>query len=208
MAALEILVFPFMLLNIFGVLAGAIWLAIIGKWAALGIGLLSMCFSASVVGFALMPGTLINLAAAPFFGKRLWFLGFPFLLAGTIYDYAIVAAWCFGVVVFFVVKAGSDTTFPALLWAYGVSITPLSYMAQRSAGRDDPGFADVLVTFSAQLAVVVMAVDVLVSGLNFRALAYLCAGTMTVAALVQATVAFLAMREFTQREHGNGAQAP
>jgi len=194
MAALKALTFFFIVLNIFGVLGGALWLAVLGKWSVLGIGLLSMFFSSSVVGFALMPGFLINAAAAPFFGKRLWFLGFPFLLVGSIYSDAIVGAWCFGVVTFFVMKAGVGATFPALLWAYGVAITPLSYLTQVSAGPDDPGFADVLITIAAQVAVVLMGIEVLVNGLNFRALVYLCAGTMLIAALVQAAVAFLVMR--------------
>jgi hypothetical protein len=184
-----------MVLNIFGVAVGVIWLVIIGKWVVLGVGLLSMFFSASVIGFVLIPGTLINLVAAPFLGKRLWFVGFPFLLAGSIYSDAIIGAWCFGAVVFFVGEAGADATLPALLWAYGVAIWPLSYMTQMSSGRDGAGFADVLITFAAQLAVVLMAIDVLANGLNFRALVYLSAGTMIVAALVQATVAFLVMRE-------------
>ncbi len=194
MGALKFFSFFFMILNIFGVLGSALWLVIIGKWSVLGIGLLSMFFSSSVVGFALMPGFLINAAGVPFMGKRLWFLGFPFLLAGSIYSDAIVGAWCFGVVVFFAVKAGMGATLPALLWAYGVAITPLSYMAQRSAGPDDPGFADVLITLAAQVAVVLMGIGVLVNGLDFHALIFLCAGTMSIAALVQATVAFLVVR--------------
>jgi hypothetical protein len=92
MAALKLLVLLFQMLNTFGVVVGAIWLATLGEWSALGIGVLSMLISSSVVGFALMPGFLINLAAAPFLGKRLWFLGFPFLLAGAIYSEAIVGA--------------------------------------------------------------------------------------------------------------------
>jgi hypothetical protein len=83
MAALQILVLPFMILNFFGVGGGAIWLAILGKWSLLGIGLLSIFFSAFVIGFATMPGTLITMGAAPFLGRRLWFLGFPFVVAGS-----------------------------------------------------------------------------------------------------------------------------
>jgi len=104
-----ILVVPFQILNVFGVLGGAIWLAILGKWSVLGIGLLSMFSSAFFVGFALLPGGLIQMGAVPFLGKRrLWFLGFPFVLAGSIYSYAIIGAWCLVVVLFFVNKAGTD----------------------------------------------------------------------------------------------------
>jgi hypothetical protein len=196
MAVLQILVLPFMILNVFGVLSGAIWLAVLGKWSVLGIGLLGMFGAASSIGLALLPGALINMTAVPFLGKRrLWFLGFPFLLARSIYSDAVIGAWCLAVIILIVKKAGADTTLPALLWAYGVAISPLSYMTQRSSGPDDPGFADVLITFAAQVAIILMAIDVLANGLEFRSLIYLCAGTMIVATLVQATVAFLVMRE-------------
>ena len=194
MAALEILRLLFTLLNMFGVLTGAIWLAIIGKWSVLGVGLASMFFSAPVIGFALMPGALLMMASAPFLGTRLWFLGFPFLLADSIYSSAIIGAWCFGVVVFFVQEAGADAMLPALLWAYGVAISPLSYMTQKSAGVDGPEFGSVLITFAAQLAIVFMAMVVLAKGLELHALVYPCALTMIVAALTQATVALLVMR--------------
>jgi hypothetical protein len=65
---------------------------------------------------------------------------------------------------------------------------------------DGPWFADVLITFAAQVAVVVMAIEVLANGPDISTLAYLCAGTMSVAALVQATVAFLVMRKSAAQE--------
>jgi hypothetical protein len=200
MASLKLLTFVFQILNVFGVLAGAIWLVILGEWSVLGVGLLSIFFSASIIGWALMPGFLLSMAASPFMGRRLWMLGFPFLLAAALYDDAVVGAWCLGVVVFFITKAGAGASLPALLWAYGVAISPLSYMALRSAGPgNEAGFADALITVAAQIAVVVMAIDVLLNGLEVRALIYLCALTMSLAALVQATVGFLVMRESTAR---------
>jgi hypothetical protein len=154
-----------------------------------------MFFSASIIGFVLIPGTLINLVAFPFIGKRLWFLGFPFLVFGAIYSDLIVGAWCLFVVVFFIQKAGAGATLPALLWAYGIAISPLSYMTQRSAGRDNPGFADILITMAAQIAIVAMAVDVLVFGLVPLDLIFLCGLVMAIAALIQAVVAFIVMKD-------------
>jgi hypothetical protein len=195
MAFLQLIQTFFMTLNIFGVLAGAIWLAIIGKWSLLGVGVASMFFSAWMIGFAMMPGALLAMASAPFLGKRLWFLGFPFLLAESIYSNAIIAVWCFGVVVFFVQEAGADATLPALLWSYGVAISPLSYMTQKSMGPGAEGFGSVVATFAAQVAVVFMGIVVLAKGLEFHSMVYVCAGTMLVAALVQVTATFLLMRE-------------
>jgi hypothetical protein len=195
MAFLQLIQSFFMMLNMFGVIAGAIWLAIIGKWSLLGFGVVSMFCSAWLIGFAMMPGALLAMASAPFMGKRLWFLGFPFLLVESIYSNAIIAIWCLGVVVFFVQEAGADASLPALLWAYGVAITPLSYMAQKSMGPGAEGFGGVIATFAAQVAVVFMGIVVLAKGLEFPTMVLVCAGTMIVAALVQLTVTFLLMRE-------------
>jgi hypothetical protein len=94
MAALQLLTIPFAALNSFGVLGGAVWLAILGKWSVLGIGVACMFLSALALRLALLPGTLISMIAIPFFGRRFWFLGFPFILAGSVYSNAIIGIWC------------------------------------------------------------------------------------------------------------------
>lgn len=65
MATLEVVIYPFMFLNAFGVFIGAIWLAITLKWNVLGVGLLGMIIGVPVVGIATLPSTLIGFAAAP-----------------------------------------------------------------------------------------------------------------------------------------------
>ncbi len=124
MAALQLLTIPFTVLNIFGVFGGAISLVILGKWYLLCIGIVAIFLSAWGLSLALMPGTLIGMIAVPFFGRPLWFLGFPFILVGSIYTTAVIGGWCLLVVTFFY-TAGTDATLPVLLWAYGVAISPL-----------------------------------------------------------------------------------
>ncbi len=193
---LSLLTVPFAILNFFGVLGGAIWLAILGKWSLLGIGVACMFLSGLGLRVALIPGTLIGMIATPFFGRRFWFLGFPFILAGSIYSNAIIGIWCLLVVAFFVDHAGADATVPALLWAYGVAIAPLSYMtAKDSSASDGAGFGDVLITFCSQIAVVAMGVVVLTKGSDLHALIEACAGTMIIATVLHAIAAFLLMRE-------------
>lgn len=193
MAVLRLLTIPFAILNFFGVLGGAIWLAILGKWTLLGIGLASMFISATALGLVLMPGTLVSMLAMPFFGRRVWFLGFPFVLAGSVYTNAVVGVWCYLVTALFVKKAGDGAMFPALLWAYGVAIAPLSYMTAK--GGPEGGVGDVLVTFCAQIAMVTMGIVSLVRGFELSALVWVCAVVMSIATLLHATLAFLMMRE-------------
>ena len=94
MAILESLVLALAILNILAGLSGAIWLAILGKWSLLAVGAVGMVVSAMALGLVLMPGMLVSMLAAPFLGRRTWFLGFPFVLAGSIYSNAIVGLWC------------------------------------------------------------------------------------------------------------------
>jgi hypothetical protein len=191
MVIFQLIAVPFMILNVFGVLGGAIWLAILGQWSLLGIGLLSMFFSSTVIGIATMPGTGIALLATPFLEKRAWFLGFPFILAGKIYIAAVITAWCLAVVVFVLGKAGPEATLPALLWAYCIAITPLSYMTQVS----QPDFGATVATMGAQFAVIAMAAVVLTKEPDLTTLIIACAVPNVIAVVLSATVTFLLMRE-------------
>ena len=101
-----------------------------------------------------------------------------------------------GRVPFVLEQAGPETTLPALLWAYGIAITPLSYMTQRS----QPEFGSVVITIGAQFAVVAMTVVVMTKGPDLTTLIIACAAPIAIATVLQVTVAFLAMKEaYTQR---------
>jgi hypothetical protein len=49
---------PVMLLNFWGGIVGGIWLAILGKWDLIGLGIVSMLISSFGLGLALTPGFL------------------------------------------------------------------------------------------------------------------------------------------------------
>lgn len=206
-AILQIISEPLIILNVFGGLGGAIWLAILGQWSLLGIGILSMFFSARVIGIATMPGTGIALLGAPFLEKRAWLLGFLFLLAGSIFEACVIAAWCLAVIVFVLGKAGPEATLPALLWAYGIAIGPLSYMGRvnymarvsQPDQPDLPGFGSVVSILGAQFAVVAMAAVVLTKGPDLTTLIIACAVPNAIAVVLRATVAFMVMKEASAR---------
>jgi hypothetical protein len=204
MAVLELLVLPFAILNILAGLSGAIWLAILGKWWLLAMGAAGMVVSAMALGLVLMPGMLVSVLAAPFLGRRHWYLGFPFVLAGSIYSNAVVGLWCFLVVTVFIANAGDGATLPALLWAYAVAIAPLSYM-MRKDDPDDRASPAMLVTFFAQIAVVAMGTITLLRGYDHQALFNACALTMAVVTLLQGVAAFVVMKNLpapgTQAHH-------
>jgi hypothetical protein len=57
-AVIGLLSIPVGLLNFGAAIIGGIWLAILGNWGLLGLGLFSMFVSSYGISFALMPGLL------------------------------------------------------------------------------------------------------------------------------------------------------
>ena len=57
-AILGLISIPIMLLNFGGGIVGGIWLATLGKWGLLGLGVASMLLSSSGLGLVLTPGLL------------------------------------------------------------------------------------------------------------------------------------------------------
>ncbi len=89
----------FLVLNSLGGIVSGIWLAILGEWGAIGIGLVLVFVSTGVLGVALLPAT--GLAVAAYAARRsragLLFLG----LLSNLYIAALITVWCVGVLVFF-----------------------------------------------------------------------------------------------------------
>jgi hypothetical protein len=76
-----------------GIVSG-IWLAILGEWGPIGIGILALFISGFVVSILLMPGALLALPGA-FFAERGWTpLFWLFALVSNFYIAALIAVWC------------------------------------------------------------------------------------------------------------------
>jgi len=146
-AILALLLGPIMLLNIFGGIVSGIWLAVLGMWNPIFIGLIALIGSSFLLSFALMPGILLVIPAAKFAENKRYFVMGVFVFAGALYTYSIIAMWCHEVMWVFVQKATSmGSLVPLLLWSYGVAIGPLSFMASK---EEDNEFSAFLVFFAA-----------------------------------------------------------
>src|SRR2546426_4181254 len=93
-AIVAALSYPITILNWFGAITSGIWLAILGEWKAIGIGVPSFILSGIVVSFALMPGLVLMAPAIRFeeSGNRfgLWF----FASLCSLYKVFVFTAWC------------------------------------------------------------------------------------------------------------------
>lgn len=123
---------PVMFLNFGGGIVGGIWLAVLGKWGLIGIGLASMFISSIGLALALTPGMLFMMPGAVALERGRYVLGILCLMVGNLWTYAVMTVWCVGCFYFVIENYYTGgSLWPYLLWAYGMATGPWTYMATR-----------------------------------------------------------------------------
>lgn len=153
-----------LILNALGCIVSGIWLALIGQWWALGVGLVGLCVSPFLVIILLMPSLLFAAPAAYLFerGKQ----GVATVLFGvsSLYTAALMAVWGISVLYLFASRATAGSVIPLLIWSYAVASGPWSFFAskdQKAVGNQYS--ASAMATCFLQIGYVVAIVLVLVS---------------------------------------------
>jgi len=119
------------ILNLFGSITAGIWLAILGEWKVIAVGLLIGVLSLGLITFALMPGTIgAKLAVKAIVSERRA-LGVFVVSLSWIYATAVVVVWSYWILRYFYGHASGSSQIPLLLWSYGTAAGPWMYMASR-----------------------------------------------------------------------------
>lgn len=142
-----LLMAPFILLTALGGIGSAIWLGFLGKWWAIGIGVAILLSSTFLLSFAMIPGMALTALGIALTERGRTILASPFLLASTLYIYAIIIVWCLAVFYTFMSRAEPECFWPLLIWSYTVALGPLDYMAQKD-GSSASWFANFISTIS------------------------------------------------------------
>jgi len=146
---LEFLSIPIMILNFTGGIIGGIWLAFLGEWKLIGIGILLIFMSHWVLAILMMPSLPISGLAAYFYEKKKS-LGFVFGYISHLYTKLLVIGTC--VLAFIVCSSyfNGEISFgyiPYLLWSWGMALGPWQYLASKE--RDNEYTAITLFSASA-----------------------------------------------------------
>lgn len=198
LALLNMLGMFFMILNMFGGIIAGVWLAVLGEWWALGLGLLVVIISSFVLSLAVLPSIALA-AGAVLAGKR---SKFAFLLLGllsNLYVVAIMTTWCVGALFAFMSRATEQSWIPLLIWSYGAATGPWSYMASKES-ESGGGDSSVMAAFFAQVAYLAMVLVGIFVGGSVVTLAKVFAGVMLIGVAMQLIFAYLATDEL-QMEH-------
>jgi len=177
-----------MLHILLGVVSG-LWLAIVGEWGAIGLGILFVVLSPILIGIALMPGMLSAPAGMYCMGKGKTFGLYCVASLTTLYRLAVLTAWCCGILYLFVKDATPISLIPRLLWSYGIATGPWAYWASRDAASGYKTWGSTLATLFAEVAYIVIMLLLIVVPVSLLGAVKVFAGFMLVSFVVEVSVA-------------------
>ena len=163
---LTLLSIPIALMNFFGGIISVIWLASLGEWRIMGIGLLIGLFGTFFISVALMPTLLFALPSAKLIERGNIPIGVTLAIPSTLYTAAVMAGWCYLVFKFAFGLAAERHSIPILLWSYGVATGPWTYMAFKE-DRGSASGASTMYAFFISIACLLMVLLRLIGGAEF-----------------------------------------
>lgn len=186
---MQLLVLPFIILNMLAGLVGGAAMLFQGEWTAFFLGLAWMLIGAFALSLALLPG-MIFLPIVKWAAER---ESMPLmLLAGIpamIWTYVVIAVSC--VVVFAAIINNSGVGFFQMLWGYAAATGPWSFLARKDAeaGNDQASMP----AFFSQLGVIAMMVATFINpdGTDFFTLLYWFAPVLGIGLVLQLFVVWV-----------------
>ncbi|MBD3155138.1 MAG: hypothetical protein GF368_00600 [Candidatus Aenigmarchaeota archaeon] len=135
---IEILSVPIMILNFVGGIIGGIWLAFLGEWTLIVIGVLFLFTSHWILSIFMMPNLLIAGIASQFYEKKNP-LGHFFGFISQLYMNLLIISWCifaFLVCSHFYSGEIGITYIPYLLWSWGMALGPWQFFASKEPDNE------------------------------------------------------------------------
>ena len=140
--------FPILFINSFGGIIAFIWLMFESEWTLIIKGIILFFVSSFALGIAFLPAAGVSMIGMFFYIKKIKFLAFPIFYIATLLNIAVISVWTLFVFNAAFMNSSPETSLiPITLWAYGVAVGPIQYMASKE-GSENVG-ALLLTTFSA-----------------------------------------------------------
>lgn len=205
---LSILGLGFAVLNTLGGVVSGVWLALLGRWTAIGLGILGIFISHFLISIALMPSFALGAGgfAAAKRGSRLGML--IFALLSNLYIAAILTGWSLGVLTIFLSMAESSSSLiPLLIWSYGVALGPWQFLASKDA-QSGSGEAATQTTFFGQIAYVLVILLILLTEPSFQTAAIVFISVMLANVFLQLFIVGLTSDELVADVEVDGSPWP
>jgi hypothetical protein len=127
-----------MILNFAGGIVGGIWLAFLGEWGLIGIGVVLLFVSNWILSFFMIPSMILSSIGMKFYGKNK-FLVLLFGYISQLYINILIIATC--VFAFLICSSfyNGNTYFefiPYLLWSWGMALGPWQFFASKELDNE------------------------------------------------------------------------
>jgi MFS family permease len=129
---MAVLAIPIIILNFLAGIVGGIWLAYLGYWHVILVGLGLAFLGTFVISLLLIPSMLFII---PFVSSerlaesRIVMVPLSILSVG--YTYSIMGVWAIAIFWYFSVIVGAEATVPVILWSYSTATAVWNYLAQK-----------------------------------------------------------------------------
>lgn len=131
---MEILLVPILVLNFFSGILGGFWLAFLGEWKVVALGIGMTVFGSYIVSILLMPSLIF---VAPFMANEKLanslFVALPMTVLSVTYTYLVMGLWAVGTFWSFSNQVHTNAVFPIILWSYSTATAVWSFLAQKDA---------------------------------------------------------------------------
>ena len=158
------LVGTYIVLNALGGIVSGIWLAAIGEWWAIGIGLAGVMSSHWVISMLLLPSILLSAPAVALQERGRLLLASLVAALANLYISALMAAWGAGVFLVFATSATTGSTIPLLIWGYGVTSGPWVFFVSKTPQEGGENERSFIATFFLQVGYIAAALILLAGG--------------------------------------------
>jgi hypothetical protein len=189
---LSTLFLPIIIINILGPIIAGIWLAIIGEWDDIFIGIILVALSCFFMSFVLMPSLLFIIPSQIFFEKERKIIGFFFGTLGLLYNMSIMIIWCVLVMYFFSRFVTDISLIAHLLWSYGVALAPWIWLSKKGEKRGGDVENEVFLLLFAQISYLV-GIILLFFGVSIEVMAVIFTIIMLVSKILKVVIDFKVM---------------
>ena len=148
LAQLAVLVsFPILLINSFGGIIAFVWLMFESEWTLIIQGVLAFFVSSLGLAIAFLPAVGVALIGMFFYKMKIKILAYPIFYISTLLSIAVISIWTLFVFSYALDNSSPETSLiPITLWAYGVAVGPIQYMASKEGSENVS--SQLLTTFS------------------------------------------------------------
>lgn len=135
---LEILSLPIMIFNFAGGIVGGIWLAFLGEWRLIGIGLVLLFVLNWILSIFMIPSMIISSIGMKFYGKNKFLVLFFGYISQLYINILIIATCVLALLICSSFYNGNTYLgfIPYLLWSWGMALGPWQFFASKEPDNE------------------------------------------------------------------------